>query len=177
MSIHGIDKTVQPELDIKKDLNLFDALPSGFEFYHVGKVVSTTPSAAPAKTRLAVSYTLYGELRGMVVVLFENASDEGLFAEVGNIISARFCSNIVNSYKALDLDIMMTPPKPLNLQQMKRLEKNYQTILSKNYLLQKNEEQDAPFEVQLIVSHVPHQLQHLIGNEDIRGDFTTMANC
>ena len=103
---------------------LIEALPSDFNFYHLGEVrrqetpsnplhhlEATSPLGLASSDRLAVAFSLHGDAKGALVLIFDQGLDVSTYSEVGNIIASRMSTHLSESE---GLDVMISPPRVLS---------------------------------------------------------------
>ncbi len=91
-------------------LQLSEALPESFDFYHIGRVDLAT-QADPTDLAfhalpIALAYTFAGDARGAVITLFDGELEESACEELGNIIACRWASR-----QEQGVDLEVAPPR------------------------------------------------------------------
>lgn len=114
-------------------LKISQLMPEGFSFYHLGYVEAVTEEqpAPISKALEGAAFSIQGEIRGVMLILFEKGLDTSAYVEMGNILASRLATHL--SLKA-GLDVMISPPKLLNAQELITLIQSQQTVAQKNYL-------------------------------------------
>ncbi len=108
---------------------LFEALPSSFNFYHLGKVELLSESDFPASPHLppsplsdetshGLSFHLRGDLNATFIVLFRKDLDLSIYSELGNILASKIANQLLVEK---NLQIAISPPHALSNQEMERL--------------------------------------------------------
>ncbi len=96
------------------------ALPGEFTFYHLGQVSPQSgesealPSSLSANGLQAVGFSLYGEMRGLAIVLFDEGLDTSTYTELGNTLASRLADGLSDQSAKSDSIIMVSPPMPLS---------------------------------------------------------------
>lgn len=113
------------------EARLIESLPESFSFYHLGEV-RMQDSAAPSPSlrdggavspfvstdRLAVAFTLQGDVRGALVLVFDQGLDVSTYSEMGNIIASRMVTRLGDHE---GLDVSLSPPRILTAAQLQGL--------------------------------------------------------
>lgn len=97
------------------------ALPTGFPFYHLGTVelapASEDGHASPAQIsallnevelQRGAAFSLQGDVRGLLVVLFDQGLDVSTYTELGNLIASQVVNRL---YELGSLDVVLSPPR------------------------------------------------------------------
>jgi hypothetical protein len=105
---------------------LNDALPAGFDFYHLGNVrlLPGEESAEAPLDSVAVGFTLQGETRGLLVLFFDRGLDLSTYVEMGNVIGSRM---------ATTLGAILSPPRMLEQPQLEALARAARTSVRRGY--------------------------------------------
>jgi hypothetical protein len=117
---------------------LIQSLPENFPFYHLGEVQLDVSQATPdsvlanadSDDRLAIAYSLQGELRGLLAVIFEQGLDISTYSELGNIIASRMATQLEAEH---GLAVSISPPRILSSLQFKNLLKQGGPHLARIY--------------------------------------------
>jgi len=119
-------------------MGLENFFPSGFDFYHLGKVETDPSTPADAQvsellsaTTVAVGFRLEGDLRALLIVLFDTSLDVSLYCEVGNIIASRLTHSLTLGQSQ---DIILSPPWILTPAQRQALPWSDQPLARKTYI-------------------------------------------
>ena len=117
-------------------LDIADALPENFNFYHLGRVEAQTVLEASDVTGAiadsdAVAFTLQGDRRATVIILFEKGLDQSMYAEMGNVMVSRLASTLSETG---EIDVIISPPKNLASNMVHSLVKMAPIIQVRNYL-------------------------------------------
>ncbi len=99
------------------------ALPPRFDFYHLGAVelqapASPPPTAVSGTAERAVAFSLAGDARGLLVLLFPEELDGSIYAELGNVIAGRVVTELASRE---GLDLALSPPRQVGRQGLARL--------------------------------------------------------
>jgi len=91
--------------------------PLEFDFYHVGTVL---PSEAHFDTQDAtwLSYSVHGDGRGVLLIGFHADQEPSLFAELGNILTARIATALAAETDGLN---WISPPHEVFPEQIAKL--------------------------------------------------------
>jgi hypothetical protein len=104
------------------DLQILDqALPTEFEFYHLGKVSRDRSDQLPEIQffdKMIVGFVLQGDIRGVLLVVFDRGLDVSTYSEMGNILAGQLVTNLS---RTRDLDILISAPKVVPTEQAQRL--------------------------------------------------------
>jgi CheY-specific phosphatase CheX len=87
---------------------LMQALPEPFSFYGLGEVA---PSMAPIEIdeeAEAAVFSLSGEIRGMIAVLFDRDLDTSMYTEMANVLASRVATKLS---KDDGLTAIISPPR------------------------------------------------------------------
>ncbi len=101
-----------------------DALPQGFDFYHLGRIELLADERAAAletrelEGRFAVAFAIEGEARGALLLLVDEGLDASVYSEAGNIIASRLVSSLSQSR---GLELTVSPPQRLSGAQLAQL--------------------------------------------------------
>jgi hypothetical protein len=127
---------------------LIDCLPRSFAFYHLGqvelrteqarKILALSPGSAPlypttSSDRIAVAYSIEGDIRGLITLVFDQGLDVSTYAELGNIIASRVATDLENRH---GLDVTVSPPRILRAAQVEELLNQDRPRLTRTYLHQ-----------------------------------------
>jgi hypothetical protein len=101
-------------------MNLQDALPIAFGFYHLGHVeMNTVPESSLAEKIAqaswaddfaAVAFRLHGERKHVLVMLFDKDLDASAYTEMGNVIASRAAMRLSETGA---FDCAISPPQSL----------------------------------------------------------------
>jgi hypothetical protein len=101
---------------------LTQALPTGIDFYHLGRI-ELEQTSAPERLDLAtghfgIGYRLEGEIRGGIVLCLGEGLDVSVYSEAGNIIASQLASALSAERQ---LEVSISPPRVLTSQQFRSL--------------------------------------------------------
>lgn len=90
---------------------LLDSLPGSFDFYGLG-TISPGPQAPGlvAAELQGIGFSLQGEARGLVAVLFDAALDRSIYAEAGNVLASRLADGLAREGGR---QVLISSPLPL----------------------------------------------------------------
>lgn len=108
--------------------HLANALPSHFQFYHLGEV-EMTPLLNSFADTTSIAYRLSGEITALLVLSFAKELDMSIYSEVGNIIASR----LVTQLSEEGIDVTISSPKHLDPKQIKLLLGNKESIIRRTY--------------------------------------------
>ena len=124
--------------------NITEALPQRFDFYHLGfveaqgedKMTVMNPGDTSEADRLAVGFSLQGDFKAFLVVLFDRGLDISTYTELGNILASQTASRLsrllfLSHPEAFP--IMISPPAILNSTQIEAMVLG-KTLIQKTYL-------------------------------------------
>jgi CheY-specific phosphatase CheX len=121
-------------------LRLIDALPERFDFYHLGEVQKTSFTVqAPKVTEeilatiedySAISFSLFGDIRGVLIFLFDKGLDASTYTEMGNILASQLASHLAERH---GVDEMISPPILANSERVASLLKAQTDIATQSY--------------------------------------------
>lgn len=139
--------------EIKTLTDLETALPERLPFYHLGEVKLSEEILA-SQTELfdmeIMGYSFLGEVRGLMLVLFDKGLDTSVYTELGNVIAARTASKLGNEK---GLDLLISPPKRLDAKQVGKIVDQGSMIIHRTYL---HVHQGVSIPVQAWI--LPHQI-------------------
>jgi hypothetical protein len=110
--------------------SLLQALPRGFDFYHLGRIELIDPSqtsggATPENARNAlamghfgIGFRLEGEAQGGLVLLVGEGLDASTYSEAGNIIASQLASRLSAEQ---NIEVTVSPPRILRGHTLKLL--------------------------------------------------------
>lgn len=120
---------MNPELENDNLINVVNALPSHFEFYHLGKVTQQS-SPCEFQDKCSVLFRIYGDIQAWIILVFESDLDFSVYSELGNLL----VSQIANQLSSRNgLDVMITPPQLLREDQAIKITENSPQLIRKNY--------------------------------------------
>src|SRR4051794_39611054 len=90
-------------------LQVANALPDQFEFYHLGQV-SQQPSHAHLDEVCAIAFYLSGDVEAIMILLFSKQLDSSLYSELGNILASQMATQLSNKS---GMDLHISPPQKL----------------------------------------------------------------
>lgn len=129
-------------------------LPGEFPFYHLGTVTPsdqlTERASAPdleSEGLRAIAFSLYGDYRGVAVVLFEEGRDGSVYTEMGNTLASRVAGS-------LGPMVMISPPIQLSPTQYSHLLSQSGPPVSRLYL-HPQQNSGAPARIWLLVFKSP----------------------
>jgi len=115
-----------------------EALPTGFNFYHLGKVELTGDSEIEIPdTSIGVAFSIYPNedttppektFRTLILTVFDSGLVTDIYMEIGNIIASRFANHL--GHASLQ-DVLITPPLVLKAQAVQRLLQVKKQMISK----------------------------------------------
>jgi hypothetical protein len=123
---------LEQEIKILSDLE--SALPEKVPFYHLGEVTLNNEILSSERELIdmeVLGYSFLGDVRGLMLVLFDKGLDSSIYSELGNVIAARTASRLGNE-KALD--VLISPPKKLSSEQVNKLVDQGSMIIHRTYL-------------------------------------------
>lgn len=119
-------------LNIRLD-QMSNALPEGFDFYHLGKVEAQTaePEDFPAfEDTICMGYGFQGDVNGILIAIFDRGLDVSAYTEMGNVMASQFATRL--SQKS-GLDVMITPPRQLQDNTLGHLSRSASSTLARTY--------------------------------------------
>ncbi|OFZ18365.1 MAG: hypothetical protein A2X94_12515 [Bdellovibrionales bacterium GWB1_55_8] len=116
-------------------MNLMNALPEQFDFYHLGTVNLEPEHTHPISEKLpddamAVAFQLSGDVSAALVLHFEKGLDPSIYSEMGNVIASRVATNLS---KMENLDILVSPPRLLSEKHWENLSQGHK-LTGRTYL-------------------------------------------
>lgn len=108
-------------------MNLMDALPETFPFYHLGKVEALDSASGPlwhesTHDFVGIRFDLSGELNARLFLFFQKDLDLSTYMEVGNILASQTASRYsLGSQKTVHI----TPPHILSRESLGHLARTY----------------------------------------------------
>lgn len=110
---------------------LASALPTQFDFYHLGKVEQQPLSNSNFfRDACAVGFRLLGDLNGLMIVLFEKDLDHSTYTEFGNLLASRLATQLQTEN---GLDVMISPPQSLEHGLVQKLLEKNSSIIRRTY--------------------------------------------
>jgi hypothetical protein len=97
---------------------LLEALPQGFEFYHLGRIELEARPTHGGDDNIAIAYRIEGELRGLLLLLLDETLDTSVYSEAGNIIASQLVSKLSDQE---GLELTLSPPRILSSGQLRAL--------------------------------------------------------
>src|SRR4051812_34966083 len=89
-------------------VQIFDALPEQFDFYHLGRVeLHPDLRCPPDQNNSSVVFRIYGDLSVWIVLFFDKDLDFSTYAELGNVLASKIITQL-NTLSGIDL--MVSPP-------------------------------------------------------------------
>lgn len=117
-------------------VELLNALPQDFDFYHLGKVKKQTESQEVKNINLegvdSVAFKLSGDINSFLIFLFPKDADLSLYSELGNIVVSQIANQLS---KDKNLDVVISPPIPLNEAQLLAATNQNNSVICKTYTL------------------------------------------
>lgn len=108
--------------------SLLEALPQGFDFYHLGRIelreegtIGALPEWNTSDDRIGIAFSIEGEARGVLALLVSNGLDLSTYSEAGNIIASRLASDLADRH---GLEVSISPPRVLSRSQLQLLFKS-----------------------------------------------------
>ena len=101
-----------------------ELLTTGFDFYHLGHVTAAESPPLPAANddeladKVGVAFSLQGDVRAVILSLFDQGLDLSTYAEIGNVIASRFADSLSSERRC---DVILSPPKILESSALERL--------------------------------------------------------
>lgn len=97
-------------------MDLLSRLPQSFEFYDQGTVglgpilenPATGASVTDLTDKFGIVILLQGDIKGVVIGLFDQGLDTSMYSEMMNVIASRLSDDLAQ-YD--DLDVLITPPR------------------------------------------------------------------
>ncbi len=122
-------------MDLERNdlMQLVNALPDSFDFYHLGTVKQESHASIgyTAEKTCSIVFHLQGDLEAWVMILFDHELDTSLYSELGNLI----VSKIANYLSAKNgLEIMISPPQSLNHAQAKKIIQTNTQAIKRTYV-------------------------------------------
>ncbi|MGK5084160.1 hypothetical protein WDW37_12760 [Bdellovibrionota bacterium FG-1] len=118
--------------------HLIESLPKQFSFYHLGEVRLTPSVSVPSdettlpKNPVAVAFSVEGDVRGSMLLLFEEGLDVSVYSEMGNVIASQMVTSLAEKE---GVDLYISPPKILSSVQLSTILKNQHGV-ARTYLHQ-----------------------------------------
>jgi len=109
---------------------LLDAFPTQFEFYHLGTVEQKTLDFSLNEDFTAVMYRIHGDIHATFLLFFEKSLDPSVYSELGNVLASRIVSQL---HAQEGMDLMISPPKLLNPDQVAKILKGMSPAIRKTY--------------------------------------------
>jgi len=133
-----VSNPIENEIQGELSLQLSEALPESFDFYHVGRVELAT-QADPADLAfhtlpIAIAYSFAGDARGAVITLFDGELEESACEELGNIITCRWASR---QEQGVDLEVF--PPRRIERAVIEKMIHASSVAARGDYLLRFND--------------------------------------
>jgi hypothetical protein len=121
---------IQDEVQVVSELST--ALPREFDFYHLGQV-SIHEEIIPTdfSEMKAVGFSFQGDLRGLMVLLFDEGLDASAYTEMGNVLAARIATQLS---KERGLEIMISPPSAMPRERLEQLIDAGHVIIQRTYM-------------------------------------------
>jgi hypothetical protein len=122
------------EQEIKTLTEIESALPEAMPFYHLGEV-RLSEEILPTQKELAemevLGFSFQGDLRGLMLVLFDPGLDASVYAEMGNLIAANTATRLSRERA---LDVLISPPKKLETALVSKIIDQGSMIIHRTYL-------------------------------------------
>ncbi|MEO5969098.1 MAG: hypothetical protein ABIQ95_04160 [Bdellovibrionia bacterium] len=126
-----------PEQDNFEQLS--EALPSSFNFYHLGKVELQPDLRNPVYGSFdaagdlpcGIGFYIQGDLNATLVILLEKNLDLSIYSELGNILASKITNQL---YVDRQLQLTISPPQPLSEYQLVNVLKNKLSTIRKIYI-------------------------------------------
>ena len=116
---------------------LSEALPSSFNFYHLGKV-ELQPEELQPDLQLSthdalygISFHLRGDLHATLVILLGKNLDLALYSELGNILASKIANQL---FVDRQLQIEISPPQLLSENQLASILESGSSTTRKTYV-------------------------------------------
>jgi hypothetical protein len=118
-------------MDAREDslLQVANALPDHFEFYHLGRV-ATHPTGSLLDEGCGIAFHIEGDIRAVMIILFAKALDPSLYSELGNIIASKMITYL---YQHHGMDLSLSAPQTLNQNQLNQILKSGEIMAHRNY--------------------------------------------
>ena len=111
---------------------LSEALPSSFNFYHLGKVELQPDLQPPTYDALyGISFHLRGDLHAILVILLEKNLDLSLYSELGNILASKIANQL---FVDRQLQVEISPPQTLSENQLASILQSGSSTTRKTYV-------------------------------------------
>jgi chemotaxis protein CheY-P-specific phosphatase CheC len=117
-----------------------ESLPRSFSFYHLGQIELQDEAEVLSATghlgflasvdRVAAAYVLQGEVRGVLVLVFDQGLDVSTYSEAGNIIASQLANGLEERQGMV---VSISPPRILSGGQLQNLLGNGQGV-ARTYL-------------------------------------------
>ena len=112
-------------------MQLASALPVHIDFYHLGTVEQkTTNDSNTFRDACGVAFKIYGDLNGLMIVLFENDLDHSTYTELGNLLASRLATRLQVENA---LDVMISPPQRIEASLVQSLTQKNSSIIRRTY--------------------------------------------
>jgi hypothetical protein len=113
-------------------LRLAGALPSQFDFYHMGTVeTGPTGQELSFESMCAFGYRIQGDLVGTLILLFDEGQDSSMYSEMGNILASRIATALGNRD---EIYLTVSPPTSLTNATVRILLQTTQPAYRRTYL-------------------------------------------
>jgi hypothetical protein len=114
---------------------LLAALPASFPFYHLGEVraaegMAADQSAFDLSRSIGIGFSLLGDARGLILMVFNSTLDLSIYTEIGNTIASKIATQLSVSD---GVGVMISPPRSLTPDQVARLMSGRTPLIQKTY--------------------------------------------
>jgi hypothetical protein len=117
---------------------LIESLPQSFPFYHLGEARLRPSSSESAQEihcedRSGIAFTLQGEVRGVLALVFDEGLDVSTYSEFGNIIASQMATHLESRH---GLTTRISPPRVLTESQLRNFLQQLGPRFARTYLHQ-----------------------------------------
>ncbi len=98
-------------------LQVMNALPQQFDFYHLGKIQLQGTEIFIENTQ-SIGFQFIGDLSAWMIVFFQSTLDASMYAEVGNLLASQVATQL---YFKNGLEVMISPPQSFTQAQVQSL--------------------------------------------------------
>jgi hypothetical protein len=122
-------------------LQVIEALPDQFEFYHLGGVELQSPASdenAAREKLLAldlaenhvIGFTIQGDIKLHLLLFFDKALDKSTYSELGNVIASKIVTHLTQNQ---EMDLLLSPPQNMAESQIHRIAQSNMQMLCRTY--------------------------------------------
>jgi hypothetical protein len=113
-----------------KELPWVEAMPSQFNFYHLGQVQLSENEIGFQDLQVrGVGFQVFGDVSVFLMILFASDLDFSIYAELGNVIASQLASQLS---RMKNIEVMISSPQDLSNLMLKRL-RNIEPIFRMSY--------------------------------------------